>query len=397
MANNLEEKVMSADGVSSVEAPVHTAGGKTKRSSADVMQQVDPNAETVTDGVTKKTNKPLMAVEAKMAKMKSEMDDMDDEDDDMDGMDEAMHSKMKSEKMAKMKKMKSEMDDMDDVDDMDEAMHSKMEKMKSRMDNMMKSEKMKTMKAGMDESFDITDLFEGLDLSEDFKGKATLVFEAAVHEAATAKAASIVEAVEADLQEQFNATLTESLDEIVENLDGYLDYVVKEWMEENTVAVESGIKVEMAESLMVGLKELFYEHNIEIDEDTIDVVAGLEEELDAMKATARRAINDRLDLEEEIKTLRGAQIFETMVEGLSVAQVERLRVLSEKLDNSDHVAYAENLKTLKESFFKAKKDTVISESLNQEDSAPILEESVQKKISQYDSINAYASAMKNFK
>jgi len=350
MANNLEEKVMSADGVSSVEAPVNAAGGKAKRSSADVMQQVDPDAETVTDGVTKKTNKPLVAVEA----MKSEMDDMDDGD------------------------------DMDDEDDTDEAMHSKT----------MKSEKMK---AGMGESFDLSDLFEGLDLSEDFKGKATLVFEAAVHEAATAKSASVVEAVEADLKEQFDAALSESLDDIVENLDGYLDYVVKEWMEENTVAVESGIKVEMAESLMIGLKELFYDHNVEIDEETIDIVAGLEEELSTMKATASRAINDRLDLEEEIKTLRGAQIFETMVEGLSVAQVERLRVLSEKLDNSDHVAYTENLKTLKESFFKVKKDTVISESLDEENSAPTLEESAPKKISQYDSINAYASAMKNFK
>lgn len=248
-----------------------------------------------------------------------------------------------------------------------------------------------------EESFDISDLFEGLDLSEDFKSKASMVFEAAVNEAATAKAAELVESVEADLQEQFETTLSESLDEIVENLDGYLDYVVKEWMDENTVAIESGIKVEMAESFMTGLKELFYEHNVQIDEETIDVVAELEEELTELKATANRAINERLELEEEVRSIRAASVFETMTEGLSIAQVERFRVLSEKLDSSDVDAYAIDLKTLKESFFKPKAETVINEDLDREGEELIVEEVAPRKNSQYDSVNRLAEALKNLK
>ena len=247
------------------------------------------------------------------------------------------------------------------------------------------------------EAFNIADLFEGLDLSEDFKTKATLVFEAAVNEAATARASVMVEEVETNLNEQFETTLSESLDDIVENLDGYLDYVVKEWMAENTIAIETGIKVEMAESLMGGLKDLFYEHNIQIDEDTIDIVADLEEELATAKATANRAINEQIALGEEIQSLRAGKAFETMTEGLSTAQTERFRVLSEKLDNSDLASYTENLKTLKESFFKNKTETVVSESLDQEGDTLIVEEAPTQNASQYDSVNAYASALKNLK
>lgn len=246
--------------------------------------------------------------------------------------------------------------------------------------------------------FDLAGLFEGLDLSEDFKSKASLVFEAAVNEAAASKAAELVESVETDLQEQFETTLAESLDEIVENLDGYLDYVVKEWMEENSVAIESSIKIETAESLMVGLQKLFYEHNVKIDEEIIDVVAELEEELETMKNTANRAINERLDLEEEVQTLRAETIFNTMTEGLSVGQVERFRVLSEKLGNTDLDEYTDNLETLKESFFKSKTATIINEGLDREGEELIIEEPAPKsKVSSYASVNAYANALKSLK
>jgi hypothetical protein len=247
------------------------------------------------------------------------------------------------------------------------------------------------------ESFDISDIFEGLDLSEDFKSKATLVFEAAVNEAATEKASVMIEETEATLNAQFETSLSESLDDIVENLDGYLDYVVKEWMTENNVAIETGIKVEMAESLMEGLKDLFNVHNIEMDEDTIDVVAGLEEELAAIKETANTAINDKIALNEEIQSLRAGTVFETMTEGLSTAQAERFRVLSEKLDSSDLESYTENLKTLKESFFKDKTETVVSESLDKEGDTLIVEEAPAPSGSQYESVNAYADALKNLK
>jgi AcrR family transcriptional regulator len=318
MAENLEEKKMSADGQSFVPSPVTPEGGEAKHSptGADKKIKVHPKAETVTDGVTQKTNKPEVAVE---------------------GYEET------------------------------------------------------------EEAVDVAGLFEGLDLSEEFKAKAELVFEAAVNEAASKKAATMIEEIETELQEKFTTTLDESLEEIVENLDSYLDYVVQEWMEENKVAIEAGIKVEMAESFMEGLKELFYEHNVEIDEETIDVVAELEEELAEAKETANKAINKNLALEEELQTLHANRVFETMTEGLSQAQIERFRVLSEKIDHSNIESYEDNLKTIKESFFKKSVETSVSEDLDQEGEELIVEEATQKKKSTYDSVNAYANFLNNLK
>ena len=336
MTENLEEKKMSADGHSSIPTPVTADGGEPKHSptGADKKKKVDPTADSVADGVTKKTNKPEVAVEGYKKKMKEE-DDYDDEDEK-------------------------------DEDD-------------------------------LEESVDIAGLFEGLDLSEDFKSKAQLVFEAAVNEAATTKASAIAESLEEDLQEQFETSLNESLEEIVENLDSYLDYVVQEWMEENEVAIESGIKVEMAESFMEGLKELFYEHNVEIDEETIDVVAGLEEELAEMKETANKAINGTIALEEELQALRAERVFATMTEGLSQSQVERFRVLSEKLDHDDLDSYQDDLKTIKESFFKKSSETTIAEDLDEAAGELIVEETVHVKRSTDDTVNTYASFLNNLK
>jgi hypothetical protein len=320
MAENLEEKKMSADGQSSVESPVAPAGGEPKQSptNADTKMKVHPEADTVADGVTKVTKNAEKAVEFA-----------------------------------------------EEVE--------------------------------LEETVGISGLFEGLNLSEEFKARAELVFEAAVNEAASVKAQAIVESVEADLKEQFETALNESLDEITENLDSYLDYVVQEWMKENEVAIESGIKVEMAESLMDGLKELFYEHNVSIDEATIDVVAELEEEVAAAKEAANRAINESIAVTEELRVLRAEKVFATMTEGLSQTQAERFRVLSEKLDRSDLSSYETDLATIKESFFKKKIEMSLNEDLDEAAGELVLEEAAPVKRSGDAEIDAYAAFLTNLK
>lgn len=237
----------------------------------------------------------------------------------------------------------------------------------------------------------IAEMFEGMDLSEDFKSKVTLVFEAAVNEAATVKINEAVTELEEQFEEQLSESISEAMDEIVENLDSYLDYVVNEWMEENAVAIESGIKVEMAESLMDGLKELFAEHNIEIDDETVDVVAGLEEQVEELTDQANQVINENIELAKEIASLKAEIVFEEVSEGLTVSQKERLKTLSEKLDNEDLDAYETDLNTLKESFFKTKKAQVISEEADDE---VITEETeVKKPVSQYASVAAIVEAL----
>ena len=243
----------------------------------------------------------------------------------------------------------------------------------------------------IDES--IAEMFEGMDLSEDFKNKVTVVFEAAVNEAASAKATAIVEEIEAQLNEELEAAIEEITEELVENLDAYLDYVVNEWMEENELAIESGIKVEMAESLMDGLRNLFVEHNIDIEEETVDVVAALEEQVYELSSELNSTINENIDLSKEVAALKAEKIFEEMTEDLTVSQAERLRVLSEKLDYSDLESFEENLGTLKESFFKKSK-TTLTESASDEDDEIITEDTgVKKPVSQHSTVNALVEAL----
>ena len=255
-------------------------------------------------------------------------------------------------------------------------------------------------KEDMDASESFDAIFEGMDITEEFKGKLSLVFEAAVNEAATAKAAEITEALEAQFAQELEESISEAMEEVVENLDNYLDYIVAEWMTENTVAIESGIKVQMAESLMDGLKELFYEHNVDIDDETVDIVADLEEEIASLKEEVNKAINANIELSEELSVITTENIFNELSEDLTTSQKERFRVLSEKLDSSDLNEYATDLSTLKESFFKSK-DTVLTESTydNDEENEIILEETHVKKTSAYDSVNAIVAAFnsKNFK
>jgi ribosome-binding protein aMBF1 (putative translation factor) len=310
MSNDLEEKFVSDDGVSSVPSPVTPAGGEIKKRRADVKKAVHPKAEKVT---------------------MAEEEDLDE----------------------------------------DSAIEEEAEEI------------------SIEES--VAAIFEGMDLSEDFKAKATMVFEAAVNEAASAKAAEIAEQLEEEFEVKLTESVNEAMEEIVENLDSYLDYIVSEWMEENAVAIESGIKVEMAESFMEGLKTLFAEHNVEIDEETVDVVAALEEQVAELEETANGVINENIELAKMVASLQADQVFNEISEGLTVSQKERLRVLSEKLDVNDLDEYASDLSTLKESFFKKKsssnviaEETTADEPLLTEETAPA---------SGYSSVDAIVKAL----
>lgn len=246
----------------------------------------------------------------------------------------------------------------------------------------------------------IDSLFEGLDISEDFKGKVATVFESAVNEAVEARVAELTEdlaeSLSVKLEEEVEDSVSASIEEIIENLDSYLDYVVSEWVSENELAIESGIKVEMAESLMSNLKTMFEDHNIDVTEETIDIVSELEEELAQAKSVSNRMIDEAIELKEEVKLLKAARIFSEMTEGLSDVQAERFRVLSEKLNYSNLETFEENLVTIKESFFKTKAP-VIQEQVEQEEM--LNEDTNARPTARYrdDSVNAIASAITRFK
>jgi hypothetical protein len=238
----------------------------------------------------------------------------------------------------------------------------------------------------------IESIIEGEDLSEEFKGKISLVFEAALNEEVNKRTETIREELTKSLDEALEEAVTEKLDTITENVDKYLDYVVSEWMSENEIAIESGIKVEMAESLMSGLKNLFVEHNVSVSEESVDVVNTLETTVSELEGKANDLVNENIELQKEIQTFKAEQKFDELSEGLSENQVERLKVLSEKLDIEDLDAYAENLQVIKESFF-SDKPIVENKDVQEENDEIILEEQeVTKPASDYTSINALVEA-----
>ena len=243
----------------------------------------------------------------------------------------------------------------------------------------------------------IESIIEGEDLSEEFKSKISLVFEAALNEEVNKRTESIREELTNSLDESLEEAVTEKLATITENVDKYLDYVVSQWMSENEIAIESGIKVEMAESLMTGLKNLFVEHNVAVSEETVDVVANLETNVAELEEKANDLVNENIELQKEIATFKAEQKFDEISEGLSANQVERLKILSEKLDVVDIDAYAENLTVIKESFV-SDKPLVEKHDVQHENDEIILEEQeVTKPTSDYASINSLVEAFNTIK
>jgi|TARA_R110000796_G_scaffold6313_2_gene22564 hypothetical protein len=238
----------------------------------------------------------------------------------------------------------------------------------------------------------IESIIEGEDLSEDFKSKISLVFEAALNEEVNKRTETIREELTKSLDESLEEAVTEKLDTVTENVDKYLDYVVSEWMAENEIAVESGIKVEMAESLMSGLKNLFVEHNVTVSEETVDVVENLETTVSELEGKANDLVNENIELLKTIATFKAVQKFDEISEGLSVNQVERLKVLSEKLDVEDTDAYATNLQVIKESFFSDKPLVEKHDVQSESDEIILEEQEVTKPSSDYTSINALVEA-----
>jgi len=208
-------------------------------------------------------------------------------------------------------------------------------------------------------------LFEGQEVSEEFKSKTVAVFEAAVHEKVLAEKEALAEQFEADLQEQVST----AIDDIVEKVDSYLDYVVEHWMEANEVALESNIKVQVAESLFDGIKGLVSEHNLQIDEETVDAVAEMETKLEESTTKYNEVVEQMMALREEKEQLELAATFRTVAEGLTETQADKLGVLAEGVSFDSVEDYAKKLVAIKESYFA-------ESAVAQEDATEYLEEEV---------------------
>jgi len=202
--------------------------------------------------------------------------------------------------------------------------------------------------AAMKEHIDA--MFNGEDLSEDFKEKASTIFEAAVQ-------VRIAEEI-ADLEEQYSTKLEEALEEVTtemsSKLDDYLDYCVEQWMAENEVAIEHSLRTEITEEFMEGMKKLFAENYIEIPEDKLNVLEELTATVEQLEDKLNAQINENIELSKSISEYSKHEIFDQVAEGLVMTQVEKLRQLAEGIDFDGSDNYMRKLVLVKENYFPSK-------------------------------------------
>ena len=194
---------------------------------------------------------------------------------------------------------------------------------------------------------DVNALLSGEDLSEEFKAKAKTIFEAALN-------SKVVEVKDA-LEEQFSAQLEERVLEektaLSERVDSYLEYVADEWFTENQLAVEGGLKEELTESFLSGMKNLFEEHYVSIPEEKYDVLESMVEKLDDMESKLNEQIEKNIGLNKRLAESVADGILDEVSEGLAATQKEKLASLSESVEFASENEYREKLETLKESYF----------------------------------------------
>lgn len=193
----------------------------------------------------------------------------------------------------------------------------------------------------------LTALFDGENLSEDFQGKAATIFEAAINER--------VGAFEDAIIEQYQSHLTESIEEttkdLVEKLDDYLGYVVEQWMEENSVAIENGIRTDVAENFISGLKSLFEDSYIDMPDEKYDVLGDVTESNEQLEETLNLALEENIALRKAIITHRCGEIFAEETDGLTDVEVDKLASLSEGIEFVDENQYRDKINILRESYF----------------------------------------------
>ena len=289
----------------------------------------DDSAKLKTPGQSLKQVKDVVNKGASAAEaMKGVKEDEEFEYDEDEELLEAKHEEEDDEEEEEGGKKKGKKEEEDEDEDEDE------EEMKEEFN--------------IDE--DVNALLEGEDLSEEFQEKARTIFEAALR--------SKVSEIQESLEEQYAVALAEEVEEIktelAERVDAYLEYVAGEWMEENSLVVEQGLKTEMTESFLQGMKGLFEEHYVSIPEDKYDVLESMVDKLDEMETKLNEQIEKNVSLNKRLAESVADGIFEQVADGLADTQKDKLASLAESVEFESEEEYREKLETLKESYFPSR-------------------------------------------
>ena len=279
------------------------------------------------EGGTKKASDP----KSKKSKASAKQEEVEEEE-----VEAAKDSKKEGEMpWDKDKKDDDDEDDEDDEDDKEESKAKKEEK--EELD--------------VDVSEDVSALIDGEELSEEFKTKAATIFEAAVK----SKIAKIRKQVREESKKDMESKTESIQKEMTEKMDEYMNYVVKEWMEENKLAVEQGVRNEVTESFISGLKKLFEEHYIDVPAEKEDVFESLVQEVAELETKLDEATQKHMDTVKDLNTYRAKDAFRDIVEGMVDTDIEKMKELTEDVDYESDEQYKEKLNIIKNSYFKSEK------------------------------------------
>ena len=280
---------------------------KSESTKADLLKKIAEHFKSEDEEVVKESLTAILEA--------SKEDDEEDEDEDEKEVKEASHG-----------------DDEDEDEDEDEKEESK--------------------KESYDMSDDVNALVEGEDLSEDFKNKAKVVFEAAV----SAKVREVQEELESQKRDEIVEASNEIKEELVNKVDSFLGYVAEEWVKDNELAIERGLKSELTENFIQGLKALFEDHYVEVPDDKLDVVDELASKIEEVEAKLNEEVSKNIDLSQERDSLVRNKVVAEVSKDLTESEIEKLTGLIEDIDQDEN--FESNVKTIKESYFSGEKSTL---------------------------------------
>ena len=417
MANELDKSIeeLEAEVLSELEEGAHDAPKK-GAGKADPMDKMDSDGATEDEGeiggpsptkdanqagkidpakkIKKDTSAPAKtggAPETGMKKTMKEAEHSDDEDEDEDKM-EMDHAK--KENMTKDKMINAMKDMMMGMHkkkkDVIQATYDKMMSAygegahyKDSEEDKMKKEAVENRLKSIDVSEHVSALMNGEgDLSEDFKRKAATVFEAAVK----SKVRSEVERMEDEYKSELEENINTTKEELTEKVDSYMNYVVEEWMKENELAIERGLKGEIAEDFISGLKQLFEDHYVDVPDEKYDVLEAQSEKISELEGRINEMMEEQIQSKTQNATLVKEQVMSSLCADLAETEIEKFKSLIEDVDFTNEESYREKLGTLKENYFP-KKSEVLTETLDD------VETGIAQDIDTSDSMAAYMSAI----
>lgn len=209
---------------------------------------------------------------------------------------------------------------------------------------------------------DIDAMLSGENLSEEFKEKATMIFEAAV----IARAEEVIAEAQVEMQEQFELAVEEIKDELAEKVDGYLNYMIEEWINDNEIAITKGLRAEIVEDFIGGLRNLFIEHYIDIPEDKVDIVEELTGKVEELEDSLNEQIKSAVELKKELNEHKKFEAIYAACEGLTQTQVEKIKSLAESIEFTSDEEFADKLETIKESYITSSVKTADNSALDDE-------------------------------